>query len=158
MHRVLKEAVGVYRLGDNAGRYPVFSAEGAKRVQGRWHEAGQEVVYACVRYSTALLEKLVYLGMMPAGTHFIEITLPVGTSYEEVTEAAVPGWYVEDGAKARAFGRQWYSEQRSCLLFVPSVVARLDQNVLINTRHPDFAKIRHSREKPVWWDDRLFSP
>jgi len=158
MHRVLEQELDVYRLGDNAGRYPVFSAEGARRVQGRWHSVGQEVIYTCLRYSTALLEKLVYLGVMPPGTHFIEITLPVGTSYEEVNEALVPGWYEKNGAKARAFGSRWFAEERSCLLFVPSVVARLDQNVLINTRHPDFAAIRHSREKPVWWDERLFDP
>lgn len=157
MHRVLDQALTVYRLGDRAGRYPVFSGEGARRVDGRWHERGQAVIYACVSYSTAMLEKLVHMGEIPTDMQFIEITLPAGTSYEEITRDTVPGWYEKSGSRARAFGSKWVEEERSCLLFVPSVVARVEQNVLINSRHEDFSKLSHSRERPVWWDERLFA-
>jgi len=44
-----------FRIGDPDGRFPVRSAEGAKRVSGRWHEAGAEVIYASENYSTAML-------------------------------------------------------------------------------------------------------
>jgi RES domain-containing protein len=42
------------------------------------------------------------------------------------------------------------------LLFVPSVVARLDRNVLISPAHPDFSKLEASLHEPVFWDRRLF--
>ena len=40
-------------------------------------------------------------------------------------------------------------------MIVPSYVAREEQNVLINPKHPDSARIRQPLEKPVWWDKRL---
>lgn len=154
--RTLPKSQTVFRLGDGAGQYPVFSAEGARRVDGRWHQAGDLVIYAAAYQSTALLEKLVYLGAMPPNQHMVEIDLPSGLSYEVVTETTVPGWYEKNCSKSREFGHRWFFEQRSCLLFVPSVVARKDQNLLINTLHPDFAKIEVSLEEPVRWDGRLF--
>jgi RES domain-containing protein len=87
----------------------------------------------------------------------VEIEIPRGISYEELTEANVPGWHEANCVEARTFGARWFEERRSCILLVPSVVARLDRNILINPRHPDFAHIRPSRERPIWWDGRLFA-
>ena len=84
--RTLRETLRAYRIGDPAGRFPVWSAEGAKRTSGRWHEAGAEVIYASASYSTAMLEALVHWnGALPPNQHFIEVTIPKGTSYEVVT-------------------------------------------------------------------------
>jgi RES domain-containing protein len=44
--RTLAAPLGGYRIGDPDGEHPVFSPEGAARVSGRWHEAGDRVVYA----------------------------------------------------------------------------------------------------------------
>jgi len=115
------------------------------------------MLYASEHYSTAMLEKLVRLGEMPPRQHFIEIEIDAGLSYEEFNEALVPGWHEPNMAAARAFGARWYAEARSVVLFAPSVVARVDRNVLINPGHPEFAKLRASRERPIWWDERLFA-
>ena len=135
----------------------MWSAEGARRTSGRWHEAGAEVIYASASYSTAMLETLVHWNRtLPPNQHFIEITVPKGTSYGVVTADMVPGWFHPDGEAARRFGRQWYGENRSAILFVPSVVARMEHNVVINCRHPDFESLTIGLETPVWWDQRLF--
>lgn len=155
-HRVLDEALRSYRIGDASGDYPVFSGEGAKRDPGRWNDVGQDLIYTSQAYSTALLEKLVRMNVLPPNQHFVEVTISAGTSYEEVNEAAVPGWYEENCARARAFGAKWFDERRSCILIVPSVIARVDMNILINPHHQDFQNVNPSREKPIWWDDRLF--
>ena len=146
-----------YRIGDPAGQFPVWSEEGAKRTSGRWHEVGAEVIYASVSYSTAMLEKLVHWnGTLPPNQHFIEITIPKGTSYEVATADIVPNWFHPGGEAARQFGRQWYVGNRSVILIVPSVVARMERNVVINRRHPEFEGISVGLETPVWWDQRLF--
>jgi RES domain-containing protein len=155
--RLLPEPITAYRIGDPAGEYPVFSAEGARRVQGRWHEGGDSVIYAAEHYSTALLEKLVqWNGLLPPNQHFIAITLPAGLSYEVVTADVLPDWHLPGGEAARRFGHRWYAEQRSAILLVPSVVARVERNIVINAEHPEFPKIKPGLETPVWWDDRLF--
>jgi len=147
----------VFRVGDASGRYPIYSGEGAAAIEGRWHDRGQEVIYTSQYYSTAMLEKLAhYNGVLPANQHFVEIEIPSGTSYEVVTKDILPAWDLPDGSVSRVYGSRWLSEQRPAILIVPSYVAREEQNVLINPRHPDAKAIRPNVEKPVWWDGRLF--
>jgi RES domain-containing protein len=155
--RKLPETMQAYRIGDPAGRFPVWSAQGARGVSGRWHETGSDVIYASEHYSTAMLEKLVHWnGTLPPNQHFITVTVPKGTSYEVVTPDILPNWHRPDGEDARRFGRTWYREMRSALLIVPSVVARMENNLLLNALHPDFANLTVGLETPVWWDRRLF--
>ncbi|MYB20139.1 MAG: RES domain-containing protein [Holophagales bacterium] len=149
-----------YRMGDVDGRFPVWSADGARRASGRWHERGAEVIYASRNYSTAMLEMLVnWPAHVPPNQHFVEVVIPAGTSYEVVTADVLPGWERPDLAASQRFGGDWYLERRSVLLFVPSVVARVESNVVINTRHPDYKglEIEVGLETPVWWDQRLFA-
>ena len=156
-HRKLTATMTAYRIGDPAGAFPIYSTEGARRVAGRWHRRGQPVIYAAEHYATAMLERLVHFsGVLPAGQHFIAITIPAGVSYEVVTVHSVPGWERSDQKVPRAFGARWIDECRSAILLVPSVVARLDQNVLINPVHTDAHRITAGVEQPVWWDNRLF--
>ena len=155
--RRLPNTLRAYRIGDPSGLYPIWSPEGAKLASARWHEAGSEVIYASENYSTAMLEQLVHWnGRPPGNQHFVEITIPRGTRYEVVTLQNLPECLSSDGEAARRFGRQWYEERRSALLIVPSVVARMERNIVINTQHPDFVNIRAGLETPVWWDRRLF--
>lgn len=156
--RVLNSLMRVYRIGDASGRFPIYSGKGAAPVEGRWHTLGQEVIYASEHYSTAMLEKLVHVnGILPPNQHFVEIEIPSGVSYEVVTKDTIDDWSSFDGKNARAFGSKWLSETRSALLFVPSCVAREENNVLINPKHSDAQRIRPGLEKPVWWDKRLFA-
>lgn len=152
--RTLHEPMRAYRIGDPRGVYPIYSGEGAARQEGRWHVKGQEVIYASSNYSTAMLEKLAHFnGILPDGQHFIEITCPTGTSYEVVTADVLPKWI--DAAEARAFGSRWIADKRSAILIVPSYVARVETNVLINPAHVDAKAIKRGLETPVWWDKRL---
>ena len=115
------------------------------------------MIYASEHYSTSLLEKLVRTTVMPPDQHYVTITVAAGVSYEEFNDAKVPGWDQDNSVSAKAFGSEWYASGRSAILIVPSVVARVERNVLINSDHPEFRRIKVSREVPIWWDDRLFT-
>jgi RES domain-containing protein len=146
-----------YRIGDPTGAHPVYSAEGVRRVGGRWHERGDAVIYASRHYSTAMLEKLVHWnGQMPPGQHFIELTIPAGTSYEVFPIDHHPDWIRPDGEAARRYGHAWYERRRSAVLIVPSVVARMEENLVINADHPEAGGIEIGLERRIWWDERLF--
>ncbi|HEX9384347.1 MAG TPA: RES domain-containing protein, partial [Gemmatimonadaceae bacterium] len=60
-------------------------------------------------------------------------------------------------ATSKPFGQAWQQQRRSLLLIVPSVVARLENNFLINPEHPEFRQVTTSLHQPVWWDRRLFA-
>lgn len=115
------------------------------------------MIYTSEHYSTAMLEKLVHgSGSLPPNQHYIEITLPNGLSYEVLNPAHLPGWDDAVPAVSKMYGETWQQARRSVILLVPSVVARVDRNILINPDHPEFPKVTHSLEQPVWWDARLF--
>ena len=115
------------------------------------------MIYASEHYSTALLETLARTGEMPRNQHYVEIDIPAGVTYEVVTKDTLPGWCDVDAAVARSVGSTWYQEQRSAILIVPSVVARVERNVLIHPYHDDAREIHVGLETPVYWDSRLFA-
>ena len=154
----LDRTVTCYRIGDPDGEYPIFDATGSTLYPGRWNDEDNPIIYAAEHYATAMLEKLAHgQGQMPANQHYIEITLPKGSSYDVVTKDTLPDWAHEDGSAARECGTRWIQEVRSLLLFVPCYVARVDKNILINPAHPEFSSIETTLANPVWWDERLFS-
>jgi RES domain-containing protein len=146
-----------FRIGDPDGVYPIYDSEGARLYPGRWNMPASPVIYTSEHYSTAMLEKLVHANrLLPPNQHYIRITIPNGTSYEVFQTAAHPGWDGKDETLCKAFGSEWYAEQRTALLMVPSIPARIERNIIINPSHPDAARITHELPEPVWWDDRLY--
>ncbi|MGZ8362966.1 MAG: RES family NAD+ phosphorylase [Caulobacteraceae bacterium] len=155
--RNLPEPRAAYRIGDPAGAYPIFDATGSTLYPGRWNDPSHPLIYASERFSTALLEKLVRgSGRLPPNQYYVEITIPAGATYEVFQPASHPGWDLANGAVSKAFGCGWQASRRSLILIVPSVIARLDSNIIINHQHPEFGDVKVSLETPVYWDARLF--
>jgi RES domain-containing protein len=96
------------------------------------------------------------IGRMPKHHAWIEILIGEDVSVEEVDMRKVRHWDAPDQLASRMFGDQWCDERRSTVLLVPSMVARVEHNVVINQQHPGFRKLRATRPKPVIWDERLF--
>ncbi len=155
--QILDRTLTCYRIGDPDGAFPIFDATGSTLAPGRWNTPGSPLIYAAEHYSTALLEKLVHgSGRLPPNQHYIAITVPRGVTYEVFSEPAHPGWDALPSGIAKGFGERWCLERRSAILLVPSIVARLDANILINPAHPEFHLITTSLHQPVYWDRRLF--
>lgn len=155
--QILDRTLICFRIGDPDGVYPIFDAIGSTVAPGRWNTPGAPVIYASEHYSTALLEKLVHgSGRLPPNQHYVRITAPRGLSYEVLSPAALPGWDSSPAVVSKSYGESWCLGRRSAILFVPSVVARPDRNVLINPAHPDFGQIETDLHEPVYWDRRLF--
>lgn len=153
----LDRTLCVYRIGDPDGDYPIFDSTGSTIAPGRWNDPHTPVIYAAEHYSTAMLEKLAHLaGLMPPNQHFIEIELPKGLTFARVTKDTLPGWADTDQVASRRYGAQWARMRQSALLIVPSYVARMESNFVINPYHEEFSEISHSLPTPTWWDDRLF--
>jgi RES domain-containing protein len=155
--QVLDRGLTCFRIGDPAGGYPIFDATGSTIAPGRWNTVGSPMIYTSEHYSTALLEKLVHgSGALPPNQHFVTVTIPRGLTYEVFLPASLPGWDRTPASVSRTFGEAWCLDRRSVALIVPSVVARLDRNVLINPAHPEFRHIAATLHEPVFWDSRLF--
>jgi RES domain-containing protein len=145
-----------YRIG--SGGHPVFDGTGASLYGGRWNDPRQRVVYCSASFAIAMLERLCYaaLGRLPDGDRYVEVDVP-DDSIEIFDETAHPGWDASGStAVARIFGSRWWQERRSVALLVPSVVTKIDRNLVLNQDHPDFGRLGTGPERPVHWDRRLF--
>ena len=131
---------------------------GAKIAGGRWNSPGRRVIYAAESYAGAMLEVLANanIGRIPKHHSGIEIVIAEGVSVETVDVRKVRRWDSPDQRASRMFGDKWYDEQRSAVLIVPSTVARVERNVVINQEHAEFRRLRATKPKPVVWDERLF--
>jgi RES domain-containing protein len=147
-----------FRIGDPNGEYLIYHSEGARLFPGRWNTPASPIIYTSEHYSCAMLEKLVHSStILPPNQHYVRITIPNGISYEAFQTAQHPGWDAKNESVCKAFGESWYEEQRSAVLLVPSIPARIERNILINPAHPEAARITHELPEPVWWDDRLYA-
>jgi RES domain-containing protein len=144
-----------YRIADM--RHALFDGTGAMLHGARWNSPGRRVIYAAETYAGALLEILVHTsGGVPKSQGYIEIEIPA-IEIEQIAPEEVPHWDAQSYETTRAFGNRWYEERRTAVLLVPSVVTRVEHNVLINQEHPDFPLIHASEPMPVRWDARLWN-
>ena len=147
----------IFRIGDE--RHPLWDGTGAALVGGRWNSPGRQVIYGSLSYACALLEILAYanIGRIPTTHRFLIADVPDGVTVERHDANSLPpGWDAENSSSSRGFGDLWLKEARSAVLLVPSVVAKLEWNALVNPLHPDSTRLTISTSEKVVWDKRLF--
>lgn len=147
-----------YRLHD--ADHPDLDGVGAALVPGRWNVARMRVVYAAASFAGAVLEQLAHagIGRLPPRA-WCAIDLPAGVRVTTVTAEALLGWDDEDCATSRRFAASWFEGRLSVALFVPSKPgAPIEQNVVLNPAHPDFATLRISSPTLYQWDPRFHPP
>ena len=129
-----------------------LSGEGARLYGGRWNSPGAPIVYTATEASLAVLEVRVHLDLpfelIP--DDYVMMTIDTDHLTPEKGPALI------DPNACRDYGDQWFSEQRSALLQVPSVIVPESHNMLINTQHPDMSAIGIINSRPWSFDQRLF--
>lgn len=149
--------IRIYRIADE--RHPIWDGTGAALVGGRWNSPGRPAIYGSLSYACAMLEILAHagIGRVPRTQRFVVAEVSDALSVERHDPLSLPaGWDAEDSSIARSFGDDWIVSTRSLVLVVPSIVARLEFNAILNPAHSDFRKLAVSAPEPVIWDSRLF--
>ena len=127
----------------------VFDTKGATLQQGRWHSIGTRVVYAAEHASLAVLETLIHAGGKKIPPRVItRIIVPDKLPIER------PDWM--DMPHSQAFGDDWFREQRTAVLSVPSIaVNKLELNYVLNPFHPGFRQITQEEPQDFVFDPRF---
>lgn len=147
----------IFRISDS--RHTIWDGTGAAIIGGRWNSPGLQVIYGSLSYSCAMLEILAHanIGRIPETHGYVVAEAPEDVSVETHDAGSLPmDWDIENSTSARAFGDRWLQESRTAILVVPSVIARLDANALVNPNHPDAKKLIVTHPEKVVWDKRLF--
>ena len=147
----------IFRIGDT--RHALWDGTGAAMVGGRWNSLGLPAIYGSLSYACSMLEILVHanIGRIPTTHGYVVADVPETVPVERHDSLSLPlGWDSDDPSIARRFGDQWLTEGRSVVLVVPSVVAKLEWNAVVNPQHPAAGQLLVSQSQKVIWDQRLF--
>jgi RES domain-containing protein len=135
----------VYRAFERKHEATTFSGEGARLYGGRWNSVGTAVIYTSTAFSLALLEIMVNASTprIPPDMVYVPMDIPVEIRLDVLDIATVPKNWFDPPAppECQLAGDSWVSRGETVGLMVPSAVARIETNVLLNPAHPDFVRI-----------------
>lgn len=141
-----------------------LTGKGAEITGGRWNQKGTAMLYTATSRALACLETFVHLnsGGLPLNRYLVAIEIEDGlwNAARVETDATLPvGWDAEPASLTSVnLGTAWARASMSLLLSIPSVIVPEEANVLINTRHPDSAKIKATKVRRWLYDPRMVRP
>jgi RES domain-containing protein len=140
--------------------YADLKGVGGLRASGRWHFAGQPVVYLAEHPALALLEILVHLEIrgadqLPNSYQLLRIEAHDDVTVAEIRDADTPENWRADTAWTQSAGTEWLAAGTSALLKVPSAVAPFSNNFLLNPAHSDAGRLQVIEAIQVHHDSRI---
>ena len=147
----------VYRISNSAYKDDI-SGTGAKLLGSRWNSRDIPVLYTSQNISLSVLEMLV-------NTNFKDYSIALDLMYIKFPDDQ-PNTVIElknlknnwkdDFDYTRYMGDEFFKQNESLILRVPSAVIQEEYNYLANPLHADFKKIKIINTKSFWPDERLF--
>ncbi|APA90455.2 RES family NAD+ phosphorylase (plasmid) [Paraburkholderia sprentiae WSM5005] len=140
--------------------YADLKGIGGQRAAGRWHFAGQPVVYLAEHPAAALLEILVHLEIgspadLPDTYQLLRVEVADDVTIAEMTDDGIPANWRDDMAWSQDAGTEWLGAGGSVLLKVPSAVVPYAHNYLMNPEHEDAGHLTISMAIQVRHDSRI---
>lgn len=124
----------------------------------RWNQLNEYVLYCAESIALAYLENIVHFEGYGFRTDYVilDIEVPDDTvTLVDPTELP-PNWRnFESYANCQPLGSAWYQGQESLLLKVPSVIVPRSFNYVINTRHPEFNRVKIAAVDALDPDERM---
>ena len=146
----------VYRI-TGAKHSGDLTGTGAAVYGGRWNRKGTRVLYTGETKEIALLESIVHMPLMIVPELKI-ITLEIpDSSIMRIRAGGLPENWYEYPAPAilSEIGEKWVKEGKTVALMVPSCVIHSANNVVLNCRHPEYARVNLTDSKEFHFDTRL---
>jgi len=140
--------------------YVDLKGVGGLRTPGRWHFAGQPIVYLAEHPALALLEILVHMeigsvSQLPDGYQLLRVDVGEDIAVAEIASTDIPDDWQQNLAWTRSAGTQWLQTKTSALLKVPSAVVPFAHNFLLNPAHPEADLVRIVDTMHVKHDSRI---
>ena len=137
---------------------PGLDGDGARLWGGRWNSPGVAMVYCASSLALAMLETLVHLPPSMRRTGALPQLLAIGLDVPDDTILTLnlaglpPNHGIPD---FRAVGDAWIKSRQCLGLRVPSRVIAPKIIVVLNTAHPDMARVIVAETEVFVFDDRL---
>jgi len=146
----------IYRL--STGKFASdISGIGARLNGGRWNPVGIDALYTSEYISLCILEILVRANKYtsPDSYTLISIEVPQSDIYEIQLQKLKTSWQ-HDVDYTQWIGAEFFKNNQSLILKVPSAIVPQEHNFLINPLHVDFKKVKVLKTELLELDKRLF--
>ena len=141
--------ITAWRLVREKRAADAFLGEGARLYGGRWNHRGTPMVYVADSKAAHALLRFV----------FFRVEIPDDDiAVESLPPHQIPSNWREEPPphETKDVGTAWVHSAPSPVLRVPSVIVPIENNYLLNPRHPDFTKIRIGEPEPFSFDPRVW--
>lgn len=113
----------------------------------QWNSKDVEMLYFAQSASLACLENVVHRSAIELkDSTFVLVAVQSPDDFKVINENDLsPGWKdvsLNAWSICRRLGDNWILDNSSLLLRVPSVISPGEYNFLVNTKHPDFDKLK----------------
>lgn len=137
-------------------RHQDLSGIGGLRACGRWHYAGQPVIYMTESPASALLEVCVHTAAndIPPTFTLLRIEGP-NLRAHVVAENDLPEHWRSEPEVTQEIGTTWLREMSGLLLRVPSAIVPTTANYLFNPAHHDASSFQIKEAISYPFDQRI---
>jgi RES domain-containing protein len=128
----------------------------------RWNKDNQFVLYTAHSRALATLELIVHKNAITSILKYKTMVISIKENESFYTRKSIKDmplkWRsIESYSLLQDIGNDWYVNNKSLILQVPSVVIPQEFNYIINTSHPDFkTSVSLIKTEDYFWDVRLF--
>jgi RES domain-containing protein len=137
-------------------RHRDLAGVGGIRAPGRWHYAGQPVVYLADSPAAALLEVCVHTTANDVPLDFTLLRIEASEAQVQVIKISdLPSGWQSRLEVTRDLGTAWLKKKETALLQVPSAIVPETTNFLLNPAHPDAKKFKVRQTYSYPFDARL---
>jgi len=138
----------------------ILSGKGSALKGARWNSAGVEMIYTAGNRSLAMAEVAVHftLATLPSDYVMMSIFIPDNISLLKLNINDLPAdWNsFPFPSSTQIIGDEFIINNKYCVLQIPSVVTKDDNNFLINPGHPEFTRIKIMEVEAFPFDKRIF--
>lgn len=132
----------LYRVSNHAD----LTGMGGELAEGRWHTRcpGKRIVYLSDHPALCLLEMLAQIDReadLPDTFQLLSVEVP-NQLLETLDEDDLPAAWQTNHTVMQEIGDKWLLERRSLGLLIPSVLAPIARNCLLNPLAPEAAALR----------------
>lgn len=130
-------------------------------VANRWNKNEEYVIYAGGSISLSALEMLAHRNTIQTNELYKLMVIEIDATRKDVTQISTKdlpeNWrLMRSYPLLQQIGSDWYRQNKTLLLEVPSVLIPSERNCLVNTRHVSFyEKVKLLRTEDFGWDQRL---
>jgi RES domain-containing protein len=136
-----------------------LSGHGAELWGGRWNYPGTPIIYASEHASLALLEILAWTALpqlLKANFSLLTLKIPEQSQVKVSLDELPKDWYYPGHTtNTKQMGQEWTETNQYLMLKVPSAILPIENNILINPKHPLMKEVVISHISEISFDPRV---